>query len=364
MCGAYGILNGAMNIPSLRLFNQHLSRPDFGQPEEVVSWFGAVQAQDYAGAKWAVGLRLAGATEGIVERAFAEGKILRTHVLRPTWHFVTPEDIRWMLKLTGPRVHAKNALYYRRLELGDRDFRQAEAALAKALQGGKSLTRAQLRGALERAGIRGVDLRFTYLIMHAELEGLICSGPREGKQFTYALLEERASGAKTFDPDEALAELARCYFRSHGPATARDFSWWSGLAMAEAKRGIEMIAKEFSRQEIAGQAYWFHEASPGKSPNRAWLLPNFDEYIVAYTDRGDVFNLVYDEGRIPRDSMLSHHTLLLDGRVAGTWRRTLAKDSVLVEFSPFELLRKGEEAALRRAAKKYAAFLGLKPVIA
>ncbi|HEY5902493.1 MAG TPA: crosslink repair DNA glycosylase YcaQ family protein, partial [Anaerolineales bacterium] len=154
-----------MNIPSLRLANQHLSRPDFGQPEEVVSWFGAVQAQDYAGAKWALGLRLAGATEGIVERAFAEGKILRTHVLRPTWHFVAPEDIRWMLKLTSPRVHARNALYYRRLELESADFKRCEVALAKALQGGKFLTRAQMRGVLERAGIRGVDARFTLLIM-------------------------------------------------------------------------------------------------------------------------------------------------------------------------------------------------------
>jgi hypothetical protein len=353
-----------MNIPALRLFNQHLSRPDFERPEEVVSWFGAVQAQDYGAAKWALGLRLSDASEARVEEAFAQGGFLRTHVLRPTWHFVLPEDIRWMLKLTSPRVHARNALYYRRLELESADFKRCEVALAKALQGGKFLTRAQMRGVLERAGIRGVDARFTLLIMHAELEGLICSGPREGKQFTYALLEERASQARRLDREESLAELSRRYLRSHGPATARDFSWWSGLAMAEAKRGIEMVANEFSHQVIAGQAYWFHEASPGKTSRRAWLLPNFDEYIVGYTERGDVFNLVYDEGRIPRDSMLSHHTILLDGQVAGTWTRTLARDSVLVEFSPFELLRKGEEGALRRAAKRYAAFLGLKPVIA
>src|SRR5512139_1699193 len=156
--------SAAVNIPALRLFNQHLSSPDFEWPEQVVSWFGAVQAQDFAAAKWAIGLRMPDPAEDAVERALAEGAILRTHVLRPTWHFVAPEDIRWMLKLTAPRVHAKNALYHRRLELLSADFKRSEAALAKALQGGKFLTRAEMKGVLERAGIRGLDLRFTYLI--------------------------------------------------------------------------------------------------------------------------------------------------------------------------------------------------------
>ncbi len=216
-----------MDFGHRRLHNQLLIQHPFDQPNEVVAWLGAVQAQEYGHAKWALGMRLPGATDVDVERAIAEGSILRTHVMRPTWHFVTSADIRWMLELTGPRVHALNAYYYRQQGLDDALFARSNAVLAKALAGGNYLTRPELQAALAGAGIvADGGLRASYLMMRAELDMLICSGPRRGKQFTYALLDERAPAASSLPRDEALAELTRRYFTSHGPATLKDFAWW------------------------------------------------------------------------------------------------------------------------------------------
>jgi hypothetical protein len=200
------------------------------QPCDVVRWLVAVQAQDYSGAKWALGLRLQGSTEKNIEQAIADGSILRTHLMRPTWHFVTPADIRWLLALTAPRVHAVNAHMYRQLELDHSVFKRSNAALAKALREGQTLTRDELRGVLRKAGI-AVDgnLRMSYLMMRAELDAIVCSGPRRGKQFTYALLDQGAPQPKTLHRDEALVELVRRYFISRGPATVQDFAKWSGL---------------------------------------------------------------------------------------------------------------------------------------
>ena len=206
-----------LDIAHQRLHNQLIARRTFEKPGDVVQWLGAVQAQDYAAAKWAVGLRSQGATDDDIEQAFAGGAILRTHVMRPTWHFVAPADIRWMLTLTAPRVNAINAFYYRKLELDDSLFMRSNAALAKALQGGKQLTRPELVSVLQQAGIATHDLlRFTYIMLRAELDGIVCSGARRGKQFTYALLDERAPQARMLDHDEALAEFARRYFTGHG----------------------------------------------------------------------------------------------------------------------------------------------------
>src|SRR5262245_46773541 len=200
-----------LEIVRRRLFNHSLSITRFEKPEDVVKWLGAVQAQDYSGAKWALGLRATGLKDVAIERAFNAGKILRTHLMRPTWHFVTPADIRWLLALTAPRVNAVSASYYRKFELDDNIFFRSNDALAKALQGNNQLTREVLRFVLQQAGIIAKGIRFAYLLMRAELDGVICSGARRGKQFTYALLEERAPGVKRPKRDEALAELTRRY---------------------------------------------------------------------------------------------------------------------------------------------------------
>jgi Winged helix DNA-binding domain len=331
-----------LDIAHRRLHNQLIIRPMFEKPEDIVGWLGAVQSQDYAAAKWALGLRSQGLTSDAIEQAFIDGSILRTHVMRPTWHFVTPADIRWMLALTAPRVNAFTAYYYRKLELDAAVFTCSNAALVKALQGSKQLTRPELVFALRQEGIASDDLlRFSHIIMHAELDGIICSGARRGKQFTYALLDERAPQARTIDRNEALAELARRYFTSHGPATLKDFVWWSGLAVADARDGLEMVISQLMYEIVDDQTYWFSTSMPPERDlsQTIRLLPNFDEYTVGYTDRSAV--------------------IVLNGRVVGTWKRTLKKDTVIITPSLFAPLNEAETRAFAASANRYGAFLGM-----
>src|SRR6266568_4047343 len=309
-----------VDIAQQRLYNQLITRQTFEKAGDVVRWLCAVQAQDYAAAKWALGLRMQNSTDEIIEQAFAVGAILRTHVMRPTWHFVSPADIRWLLALTAPRVNAGNASWYRRLELDDALFIRSNAVLAKALQGGKQLTRAELVSVLQRAGIATDDLlRFTYIMIRAELDGIICSGARSGKQFTYALLDERAPQARTLDRDDALAEFARRYFTSRGPATLQDFVWWSGLTVADARTGLEMVTSQLLYEVIDGQTYWFTSSTlPANDLSQTvYLLPNYDEYIVGYTDRSAVFDASHTQKLDTRGNVLFQHTIVLNGRIVG-----------------------------------------------
>src|SRR5437660_2439908 len=355
-----------LDIAHQRLHNQLIARHTFENPSDVVQWLGAVQAQDFAGAKWALGLRIEGTTDESIEQAFADGTILRTHVMRPTWHFVAPADIRWMLTLTAPRVNALNASYYRKLALDDAVFMRSNALLAKALQGGKQLTRAELVSVLKQSGIATDDLGFVYLLGRAELDGVVCSGARRGKQFTYALLEERVPQARTFERDEALAEFARRYFTSHGPATLQDFVWWSGLAVADARAGLDMVKSQLMHEVVGGadrQTYWFSPSAPPAPPAQvlpqtAYLLPNFDEYTVGYTDRSAVFDSSHTDKLDAWGSTLLGYTMVLDGQVIGTWKRTLTKNSVVIEATPFTPLGEAETSAFVAAANRYGAFLG------
>jgi len=351
----------ALDIPQQRLRNQHLSGPGLKHPAEVVSWLVAVQAQDYAGAKWALGLRVRRAVDQTVEQGFTAGTILRTHLMRPTWHFVSPADIRWLLALTAPRVHQSNALQYRKLELDRSVLRRSAAALEQALHGGRQLTREQLRVVLEQAGVhtRG-PLRLGYILMYAELEGIICSGPRRGKQFTYALVEERVPPARALLREEALAELARRYFASRGPATLRDLAKWSGLTIADARRGLEAVRSQLQEEAAGGQTFWFaysRQAKQATSPS-ALLLPNYDEYTIGYRDHSAVFDLSH------RFDLVYGHVLVIDGRVAGTWRRTLKKTEVVIQTNTFAPLSRPESRAVAAAADRYGAFLGLPVVLA
>ncbi len=349
-----------LDIAQQRLHNQLITQRTFEKPGDVVEWLGAVQAQDYAAGKWAVGLRLQGATDDDIEQAFVDGAILRTHLMRPTWHFISPVDIRWILTLTAPRVNAVNAHWYRKLELDDAIFMRSNAALAKALQGGKQLTRPELVSVLKLAGIATDDLqRFTYIMMRAELDGIVCSGARRGKQFTYALLDERAPQTKTLDRDEALAEFARRYFTGHGPATLQDFVWWSGLMVADARAGLEMVKSQLMHEAIDGQTYWFSPSTPPAKDlsQTVYLLPNYDEYIVGYKDRSAVFDALHTKKLDPRGSILFSHTIVLDGRVVGTWTRTMKKDAVMITPNLFIPLNKAETRAFVASANLYGAFL-------
>jgi hypothetical protein len=325
----------------------------------VVGWLGAVQAQDYAGAKWALGLRLRGVTEDDIDRAFAAGSILRTHLMRPTWHFVTPRDISWLLELTAPRVHAVNAYMYRKLELDSAIFKRSNATLAKALRGGKQLTRNELRGVLQKAGVAtDGELRMGSLMMRAELDGLVCSGARRGKQFTYALVDERAPRAKTLQREEALAELAARYFMSRGPATVQDFAKWSGLTLTAAKRGLQEVRHGLRREVVDGQEYWLSRSTPSANgtSSTACLLSIYDEYISGYKDRGAIGEAKVGAQLSALGNALSY-VIVVDGQIVGTWRRTFSKDAVVIETKLFSRLTQAENRAVASAVRSYGKFL-------
>lgn len=349
------------DIIQYRLHNQLLSQTDFRRPSEVVGWFGAVQSQDYAGAKWAVAQRLKDPTsDANLDSAFANGDILRTHVMRPTWHFVTPGDIRWMLELTAPRVRQAISFMDRQLEVDRTTIKKSNTMLAKALQGNRQLMRTELGEILQKSGVSVEGLRLGHLMMHAELDAVICSGARKGKQFTYALLEERAPQAKTLAREEALAELTRRYFRSHGPATLQDFVWWSGLTMTEARKGVEAVQSEFEQETVDGQTYWLSmPVNPKHAATSAYLLPSYDEYTVGYKDRSAIFDGSHvDKLSAFRESILTQ-TILVDGEISGTWKRTVKKNEVVVELAPFTTLKKSQSQALLAATQRYGDFLGL-----
>jgi DNA glycosylase AlkZ-like len=341
-----------------RLRNQQLIGSSRRKPALVVSWLCAMQAQDFPAAKWAVGLR-AGCQDADVEQAFSDGLILRTHVLRPTWHFVAPEDIRWMLALSGPRVHAVNAHYYRQAGLDAKILNKSCAMIHRILEGNKTLTRMEIATYLTRAKIPADGLKLAYLVMHAELEGVICSGPRKGKQFTYALLDERVPKTKPKTNEESLAELARRYFASHGPATARDFAWWSGLTGKVAQQAIASVHPALESSSIDGLTHWSAADSRGavKGPV-AMLLPNYDEYLIAYKDRAAFVDQARAANVVARSGGAFANHLIIDGRLAGGWSRTTKPNAVLIEVAPYKKLTPVQARAVANAAECYGEFLG------
>ena len=348
-------------IAKQRLHNQRLAGAPFERTEEVVRWLGAVQSQDYAGAKWGLSQRTTGAADAEIDRAFNTGTILRTHVMRPTWHFVTPADIRWILALTSPRVHAVNAYHYRRLELNQAIFKRSDALIAGALQGGRQRTRAELAAVLQDGGIPASGQRLGYLVMYAELEAVICSGARRGKQFTYALFDERVPPSAPLDRDAALAELARRYLTSHGPATLRDYAWWSGLTAADAKAGLERVQSHFENEIVDGRTYWF---APPERPAEVkeptiHLLPNYDEHLISSKDRYTRLDPNVPEDLDLENGALIAHVIVKNGLVIGGWRRTLGKNQVFIETNLLVELNQTERDALEEAAKAYGRFLGL-----
>jgi hypothetical protein len=351
-----------VDIARRRLANQHLTAPTLETPAEVVRALGAVQSQDYAGAKWAVGMRTRDADDGAVERALTDGSIIRTHVLRPTWHFVAPTDIRWMLSLTAPRVSAAMAYYNRKLELDRAVFRRSNVALTRALRDGRQLTRGELATVLRRARIN-VDgsQRLGHLMMQAELDGIVCSGARRGKQFTYALLDERVPPSRALDRDEALLELTTRYFATRSPATPNDFAWWSGLTVADATKGIQMAGPALERAVIDDRAYWVDPSTKAHvtASAAAYLLPNYDEYFIGFKERSAIGQRLKSAELVTGGDARTAHIVVIDGQVVGGWKRTLGRKDVIVELHLLTRLTKAEERAVSSAAEAYGRFLGL-----
>jgi hypothetical protein len=350
-----------MSITSARLANQRLSGTGFARPEDVVSWLGAVQAQDYPGAKWALALRMNRASASMIDSAFAAGTILRTHVLRPTWHFVAPADIRWMLALSKSRISVAMAPYNRRLELDATVFRRSRRAIARALRGGVQLTRQELKAVLQGAGINpGSIQRLAHIVIQAELDGVICSGAARGSQSTYALFEERVPASRPLARDQALEELARRYFASHGPAQLRDFAWWAGLTLGDARAGVAMAERDLVQDTVDGKTYWLSSSTRPHSRSRAaYLLPIYDEYLIAYKDRSAALDTSSWSRVVARNPFSA--PVVVDGQVVGAWKQALGKGPMVIRIKPFTSIAKCDAAAIEGAVRSYGDFLGRDP---
>jgi hypothetical protein len=339
---------------------QRIGHNAFASPAAAVHWFGAVQAQDYLGSLWAIGLRTRDATEASIEQAVTERSIVRTWPLRGTLHFVAAEDVRWMLSLCTPRTLTRNA---RRLKqeygIDSRLIARSGKVLTDALRGGNCMSRPDLYRRLESARIATGGSRGLHLLWWHAHERLICLGPRSGKQQTFVLLDEWLSATPQRSHEDSLAELARRYFTSHGPATVRDFAWWSGLAAADAEAAREMVANELAAVTVDGQTYW---QSPGATATRVkagcHLLPAYDEYTVAYQDRSAVLSGEV-AARADSGHGIFHPAMVIDGQVAGTWSRELKKTAVAITCRPFARIDRRQSQLLAAAAQRYAAFLGL-----
>jgi hypothetical protein len=348
-----------------RLAAQRLTGEPFATPRDAVDQLGAVQAQDYAGAKWALGMRTHAATDASIEDAIDRGDILRTHVLRPTWHLVAARDLKWMLALTAPRIAAAAAYPWRNAGLDDAFFKRSNRAIAKALGGGDHLTRNELADALRRARIDpGEGDRMSHIAMRAELDAIACSGSRRGKQSTYALVDARISNARVFTRDEALRELAIRYFSTRGPATAKDFAWWSGLSIGDARKGVQSADDVLSSETFGADTMWFATDAP--TPRRGTsvhLLPNYDEFLVAYADRTAMLDAPAENGAAhtaEAKRAIFSNVIEIGGKVAGTWQRSITRDRVSVEITPRRALTAAEHKAITAQAKRYANFLGSK----
>jgi len=342
-----------IDIAALRLQNQCIQASRFERPEDAAHWMGALQAQDYNHGLWAVGLRARNATLGGVESAIAAGKLLRTWPMRGTLHFVAAQDARWMLSLSGARMLAAGRGRNAQLGLDEAIFTRSQHLISAALQGGKRLTRAQMMQVLEQGGVSTAGQRGIHILGQAALSSLICFGPRNGKQQTFVLLDEFVPNSQTLPRDEALAELAGRYFASHGPATVRDFAWWAGLTLADARAGLA-AAGGLSSVTIDSSEYWLAaDALDRASPISAGLhlLPGYDEYFIGYADRSAVIRAEHKTKISPGANGLFYPMLVVDGQISGVWQRALKKGNLAIELRPFRLLEVSPEqitAAVRR----------------
>jgi hypothetical protein len=342
-----------------RVINQHIARFRFNKPGELVGWMGAVQAQDYPAALWGIGLRTNLATQETLESAVAAKKIVRTWPMRGTLHFVAPSDVRWMLKYLTPRTVARAASRFRQLELTDATFSSSRTVIEKALDGGEYLTRVAVYALLERNRISCAGQRGIHILWKLAQEGLICFGAPEGKQPTFVLLDEWIPETKIPPRDEAIAVLARKFFASHGPATLRDFVWWSGLPVAEARTGVEEIRDSFASDVVDNQTYWFPVKSNRsiKATRIAQLLPAFDEFLVGYKDRSAAIDPRHARRALPGGGILNP-TIVIDGRIIGTWKRSIKQDTVFTQIRPFIRLNNDQHRNIEKAVERYARFLG------
>lgn len=352
-------------IARWRLHNQQIAQQSFTQPEAVVSWMGAMQAQDYGQAVWGIGVRTPGSTLSSIEQALTDARIIRTWPMRGTIHFVPPEDAGWMLQLSAARMIAKDRRRQEQLELTPAILERSQQLTAELLQGRQRVSRSALLQHFEAAGIQTHDGRGYHILWYLAQIGVICLGPVEKNEPSYALLSEWALHTVTRSRDEALAELARRYFTSHGPATLHDFAWWSGLTMADVRQGLEAAKPHLIAVAQAGKTYWMTPQaadSPPPSP-LLFLLPGFDEYLLGYTDRADILEPQHASRICPGANGIFFPMIVVDGQIAGVWKRTFKKDSIVITHESFNDWNAQYRDLFEAAAQGYADFVGRKLIL-
>jgi hypothetical protein len=349
-------------IARWRLQSLRLAGRSYASATAAVQGLLAVQAENHAQASWAVADRTTGVSEAEFAALFDGGAILRTHVLRPTWHFVDPADVRWLADITAPRLRRLISAQHVELGLDQAVIEAATGVIADTLAGGKHATRAQLAERLTAEGLPSSGRQLAMIMLHVELSALVCSGVRQGREHTYALLEERAPGSRQLDDDEALAELALRYFSGHGPATERDLAYWATLTLTDVRTALAAVADQLQHLEHDGRTYWFCHAPPAEDvlEPRGHLLQILDEYYRGYQDSRYVLDAdgLLTKGREPSIGMA-----LVDGQMVGAMRRKVGSSRVRLEVSLLRELRPDERIALEDAAGRYGEFLGLEPVL-
>lgn len=349
------------SIPLQRMFNLHIAGRKFDNPEQVVQHLGALQAQDYHQALWAIGVRMQSATVADIEQSIEDRKIMLTWPMRGTIHFILPADARWMLNLLAPRVLAQGNRRLEQLELDQGIIERCKQIIFDALQGNNRITRPNLMQLLEENGVSTKSQRGYHLLWYMAQTGFICLGPRESKQQTFVLLDEWVPSTKELSRSEALALLAERYFTSHGPATVQDFSWWTGLTLSDARQGVGALQSQLIVEKIHGQEYWRAEhphVGTIEEETNVYLLPGYDEYLLGYKDRSAVLSAEYAHHIVPGNNGVFLPTLVIDSQIFGTWKRTIKKKGIDIEFNLFAPLKEREEHIIE-AAKRYCGFMGL-----
>jgi hypothetical protein len=349
------------DIARLRLANQQIVATRCQEPAEVAASLGAMQAQDYLGTLWAIGLRLPAATETDIERAIADRTIIRTWPLRSTLHFVAAADVHWLLEFLGPRIVATAGLRHEQFGLDKTVLMRIRKVLVKALQSDQQLTRDEIYTLLQRARISVEGQRGYHILWRMGVDRIICFGARRGKQQTFTLLEEWAPKVRVLDSDAALAELTLRYFQGHGPATLPDFVWWSGLKISDARTGLAMVSARLESVTVNDTVYWMNPERPSldRTGPVVSLLPGFDEYLLGYRDRSASLDLLDAQKIQPGSNGIFAATIVINGKITGTWKRVFAKKSVAISTDLFRSLTRAEARALEEATGRYCEFLGM-----
>lgn len=349
------------DIVNIRFSNQHIGGTILGTPRDVAEWMGAMQAQDYQMSKWAFGIRLPGSDTKSIEEAADRGEILRTHLLRPTWHFVAARNIKWLIGISAASIRSSLLSRHRQLKIDDRKIGRSLDLLGNVLKGGNHLTREEITNLFREEGISAESTTTYHMILWAEIEGLVCSGRRKGKELSYALVDERAPESEKLSREEAVLKLVKIYFSSHGPATLRDFTWWSGLGTVEARQAISNSSLP-GKFEFEGSMYWMGPVSQPEIKPTVFLLPAYDEYLISYSNRSAVLPARLNTRAVSSNGIF-RPLVLINGKVAGLWKRSTAGNGMRIEIDLFRDPGVRSKRLIQKAAEEYSEFSGKKPDI-